>query len=154
MLSPPKCVCQTFFCGMRMNPNGAGCLRYWPGMAAASLSFPELLTLAGLIRRLLHRSRTLYSARTSKGGGVHGTRSGDSSRSVPTERQSAIVNRGVTRNTSTQVGRKFSASVLVAESSVCPRQTRLFTRAQSQWLALAWCRTRGPLIKCLVEGHP
>ena len=30
------------------------------------------------------------------------------------ERQSAIVNRGVTRNTSTQVGRKFSASVLVA----------------------------------------
>ena len=29
-------------------------------------------------------------------------------------RQSAIVNRGVTRNTSTQVGRKFSASVLVA----------------------------------------
>ena len=44
-------------------------------------------------------------------------------------RQSAIVNRGVTRNTSTQVGRKFSASVLVAiESSVCPRQTRLFTR--------------------------
>ena len=29
-------------------------------------------------------------------------------------RQSAIVNRGVTRNTSAQVGRKFSASVLVA----------------------------------------
>ena len=29
-------------------------------------------------------------------------------------RQSAIVNRGVTRNTGTQVGRKFSASVLVA----------------------------------------
>ena len=98
---------------MRMNPNGAGCLRYWPGMAAASLSFPELLTLAGLILRLLHGSRTLYCARTSKGGAFMGLEA--AIRRDPFQpRQSAIVNRGVTRNTSTQVGRKFSASVLVA----------------------------------------